>query len=145
MEEKIYIITHEDKTKKRITIPADWKVTFGPAARGENAGTRAGTHLKMPMALRFYESETKQRAIFTDVVSFRDASIKIEEERTNIQEKEGYVECDGVRKKTVFSATVKEWINPDAVNEPAIPLLPSDHEMFDTGNPFSTNNDDLVV
>ena len=121
MEEKTYIIVCEDKSKKRITVPANWKVTFGPAARGENAGIKSGTHLKIPMALRFYETDTKQRAIFTDVVSFRDASIKIEEERTNVQEKEGYVECDGVRKKTVFSATVKEWINPDSVNEPVIP------------------------
>jgi len=144
MEEKVYIITHEDKTKRRITVPADWKVTFGPASRGENAGNRAGQHLKMPLALRFYESETKQRAIFTDVISFRDASIKIEEERTNVQEKEGYVECEGVRKKTIFSATVKEWINPDAVSEPIIPLLPSDREMFDTNNPSSIN-DELEV
>ena len=145
MEEKVYIITHEDKTKKRITVPADWKVTFGPAARGENAGNRSGQHLKMPMALRFYESETKQRAIFTDVVSFRDASIKIEEERTNIQEKEGYVECDGVRKKTIFSATVKEWINPDAVNEPTVPLLPTDSEMFNTNNVFSRTEEEELI
>lgn len=144
MEEKVYIITHEDKTKKRITVPADWKVTFGPAARGENAGNRSGQNLKMPMALRFYQSENKQRAIFTDVVSFRDASIKIEEEKTNIQEKEGYMECEGVRKKTVFSATVKEWVNPDAIDDTKTPLLPSDREMFDTGNnPCSI--DDLEV
>lgn len=127
MEEKTYIITHEDGTRRKITVPESWKVTFGPASRGER---KNNTHnLKMPMALRFYESDTKQRAIFTDVVSFRDASIKIEEEKVRVEEKDGFTECEGVRKRTTFQATVKEWINPDADRE--IPLLPSDSEVFD--------------
>ena len=127
-EMKTYIITHEDGTRRRITVPEEWKVTFGPATRGDRGGNRPGT-LKMPMALRFYESETKQRAIFTDVTSFRDASIKIEEEKVRVEEKDGYTECEGVRKRTTFQATVKEWINPDTEQE--IPLLPSDSSIFD--------------
>lgn len=125
---KTYIIHHEDGTKRRITVPEDWKVTFGPAARGANKST-SGTTYKIPMALRFYESETKQRAIFTDVVSFRDASIKIEEERVNTTEKDGFMECDGVRKRTRFQATVKEWVNPDETKD--TPALPTDTEMFE--------------
>lgn len=127
-----YIITHEDKSKKRITVPADWKVTFGPAVKGGNAGQRNGTtggYMKMPMALRFYESEKKQRAIFTDVVSFRDASIKIEEEITKTQEKEGFTEFDGIRKRTTFQATVKEWVDPDRAND--LPALPTDTEIYE--------------
>ena len=69
-------ITYEVKTrsegKLRITVPEDWKVTFGPVSPGGKYG--GGGEL----ALRFYESDTKQRAIFTDVVSFRDLSIPVQ-------------------------------------------------------------------
>jgi hypothetical protein len=131
-EMKTYIITHEDGTVQRITVPASWKVTFGPAAKGMNAGRGSGPGYKIPLALRFYEADTKQRAIFTDVVSFRDASIKIEEQISRVQEKDGYMECEGVKKRTAFRATVKEWVNPDEVPEkPA--LLPSDSEMYGAG------------
>jgi len=127
-EEKTYIIEFENGSKKRITVPANWKVTFGPAAKGSEHSSN-GRGLKMPMAIRFYESETKQRAIFTDVVSFRDTSIRIQEEKVRVSEKEGYMECEGVRKKTSFQATVKEWVDPDIEQE--VPLLPNDKSMFD--------------
>ncbi len=130
MKEKTYILTRENGTRSRITVPADWKVTFGPAAKGNYNSPKA--HLKMPLALRFYESDTKQRAIFTDVVSFRDASIIIEDEISKTKEKSGYMECDGKRKRTTFHATVKEWVNPDEVEKPtALPEVPSDENMFD--------------
>jgi hypothetical protein len=129
-EMKTYILTHEDGTIRKVTVPADWKVTFGPAVKGLNASNKPAQHYKIPMALRFYESDTKQRAIFTDIVSFRDEAIKIQEQVVKRQEKDGYMECDGVRKRTVFTAEVKEWINPDeAVNKP-MPQLPNDAEMF---------------
>lgn len=51
----------------RITIPADWKITFGPVAPGSKVGGA--------MALRLWESETKQRACYVNVESFRDVSI----------------------------------------------------------------------
>ena len=131
-KEKTYIISHENGTRRKITVPEDWKVTFGPAVKGSRASESRSTY-KMPMALRFYESETKQRAIFTDVKSFRDTSIKIEEERVSTQEKEGYTEVDGVRKKTTFHASTKEWVDPDEVGEvPLIekPDMPEDDEIF---------------
>jgi hypothetical protein len=129
-EEKTYIIVFKSGTRQRITVPADWKVTFGPAAKGSRAGNGAETRLQMPLALRFYENKDKQRAIFTDVVSFRDASIKIEEEKIDTQEKDGFVECGGIRKRTTFQVRTKEWRNPDEVDEDT-PRLPRDSEMFD--------------
>lgn len=51
----------------RIEIPVAWKCTFSkvnPQAGGYEC-----------MALRVYENEDKQRACFTNVVSFRDLSI----------------------------------------------------------------------
>lgn len=125
---KTYLIEHDDGTRRKITVPASWKVTFGPAVAGKQKGSE---HFKMPMALRFYESKEQQRAIFTDVVSFRDTSIDIQEERVSTQEKEGFIECDGVRKSTTFKAETKEWVNPDNLiisHERILP--PCDEEMF---------------
>lgn len=128
---KTYLIEFENKRRQRITVPETWKVTFGPAVAGSNKPTPGYNH-KMPMALRFYETANQQRAIFTDVVAFRDLSIQVEEERTNVQEKTGYIEVDGTRKATTFQARTMEWVNPDvAVSTPVKKLkAPSDAEMF---------------
>lgn len=57
------------KEKFKITIPADWKVTFGkPMGKQYESDPDA-------RELRIYEAETKQRACFTGVLSFRDLSI----------------------------------------------------------------------
>ena len=111
-----YLIEKENGKRFKITVPSEWKVTFGPAARGLD-GKKSGASYKIPLALRFYENETKQRAIFTDVVSFRDMSIPIAIEEEDIQEKHGYTEVDGKRHSTVFQAKVKRWANPDDLSE----------------------------
>ena len=52
----------------RIEVPEDWKITFGPLSpRGYSEGN----------ALRLYESDTKQRACFVNVIAFRDISIPV--------------------------------------------------------------------
>lgn len=122
-----YLIEFGNGTRKRITVPSFWKVTFGPAAAGTAKPT--GYKTQMPLALRFYESPQLQRAIFTDVVSFRDTSIKVEDEIMEVKEKVGFIECDGVRKQTVFQAKTREWVNPDAAL-PQKNLLPTDSEMY---------------
>jgi len=58
------------REKFKVTIPADWKVTFGKqlgAVRDYDGGRE----------LRIYEADTKQRACFTGVQSFRDLSIPL--------------------------------------------------------------------
>jgi hypothetical protein len=55
-----------------VTIPATWKVTFGPLAQG-------GPHVQC-MALRIYETKEKQRACFINVMSFFDLDIPIKEQ-----------------------------------------------------------------
>jgi len=114
-EEKItYLIEKENGKRFKITVPASWKVTFGPATKGGDRRTTP-SNLKMPMALRFYENDVKQRAIFTDVVNFRDVSIPVEEEKVDMQEKDGFTEVDGVRQRTTFQVKTKRWVNPDNI------------------------------
>lgn len=60
--------------KQRITVPDTYKVTFGavvPGAKG-GGGSYGG------WGLRIWESQDKQRAVFSDVISFRDLSIPVE-------------------------------------------------------------------
>ena len=124
-ETTTYLIEFENKKKQKITVPASWKVTFGPAVVAPTGG-RGTFQGKMPMALRFYESKENQRAIFTQVANFRDTSIEIEEEVQNVQEKTGYTEVDGRRKATTFQVRTKEWVNPDMESDPSEhPALPT--------------------
>lgn len=135
-EKTTYQILHEDGTERRITVPSSWKVTFGPAAKGMNT---KNAPYKVPLALRFYEADTKQRAIFTDVVSFRDLSIEVQVKKISKQEKQGYMECDGQRKATVFHAEVSEWVNPDE-QDLEKPALPSPEQIQDFDVKFETDN-----
>lgn len=55
----------------RVTIPETWKVTLGALQPGMDHSP----------TLRIYEAENKQRAMFRNVVCFRDLSIKVERSR----------------------------------------------------------------
>lgn len=66
--------TYEIETSRgavRIDIPESFKVTFGPII-GAGGGNKFGGSA---LAFRVWESDTKQRLLITDVVSFRDISI----------------------------------------------------------------------
>ena len=110
-----YLIEFESGEKKRITVPDNWKVTFGPIAiMSKSPGVR------VPIALRFYEDENRQRAIFVEVRSFRDLGIPLEELKVEHRGKRAVVNMDGVEKHVTIDAVHKEWVNPDAeVNTPA--------------------------
>jgi hypothetical protein len=106
-----YLIVKTDGEEMVVSVPATWKVTFGPAVVG--VGKVSSQYQgKMPMALRFYENQDRQRAIFTNVASFRDMSIPIKVKRVDTQEKQGFTEVDGKRKATTFQAKVETWVDP---------------------------------
>jgi len=58
----------------RITIPATYKVTYGPVigAAGKPSYGSGG------MAFRVWETDKLQRGLWNDVVSFRDVSISVQ-------------------------------------------------------------------
>lgn len=66
------LLVDQGAEKFKITIPADWKVTFGKPLGGRGFDS-AGDERE----LRLYESGTQQRACFTRVKSFRDLSIPL--------------------------------------------------------------------
>lgn len=112
-----YIIEMRDGSRKKITVPSAWKVTFGLFAPGSqgNAGKSA---------LRFYEgSKENQRAVFQDVEAFRDMSIQLEEEITKTQDEILSKETPEGRKQFVVQASIKEWRNPDSHFKPGTEFL----------------------
>lgn len=52
-----------------LTVPSKWKITFGMLQPGERYSEGA--------VLRIYESDKQQRAVFRNVVSFRDLSMPL--------------------------------------------------------------------
>lgn len=69
MSDRTIEIRFSSGPPKRVTIPETWKVTFGSVVPGKAA---------VAYGLRLWESDDKQRAVFTDVASFRDISVEIE-------------------------------------------------------------------
>jgi hypothetical protein len=108
-EEKTYILDLRGGGKRRLTVPATWKLTFGPLIPGNKDGSGRGT-----LALRFYEgSKEHQRAVFTDVESFRDSSIEVEEQVTRVKRQGKTRNAPTGTKETVMEARITEWRNPD--------------------------------
>lgn len=60
----------------RITVPASWKVTFGPTGPPRSHDYEG--QRQKGWVLRFYEAETRQRACFTNVLEFYDLSLPID-------------------------------------------------------------------
>lgn len=101
-----YLLVMRDGTLKKVTVPASWKVTFGALYPGKD--TNSGK-----TGLRFYSGQNKQHAVFTEVESFRDMSINIEE-RVTTTRKETYVkQGDEAGEAVVVDHSAHEWVNPD--------------------------------
>lgn len=109
---KTFILELTNGNTRKITIPATWKISFGqlvPHTLRETAGATSR------VALRLYEgSKENLRAVMTDVVAIRDASIEISEKRTTVQRKVAQKASSHGAKDVVVEARITEWVNPDA-------------------------------
>jgi hypothetical protein len=77
---RTYEIDRKGGEKIRITIPEDWKVTYGPVIGEARAGGDSGN------VLRIYETKEKQRALFTRVEAFRDLTIPCQKQVRKVTE-----------------------------------------------------------
>lgn len=78
---RTYEIGRKGGDKLRITIPEDWKVTYGPViGEARQHGGDSGN------VLRIYETKDKQRALFTRVEEFRDLTIPCEKQVRKVTE-----------------------------------------------------------
>ena len=85
-----YEIEFTHGARKRVTVPADWRVTYGPLTPGVKGGSYGDGE---GAVLRMYESKDKQRAMFRKVTSFIDLSIKMQVEIVDTAE-DTFVESD---------------------------------------------------
>lgn len=119
---KTYLLIMKDGQRKKITVPAGWKCTFGPVAPGSR-----NHNGRESMCLRLYESKEKQRAVFTDVAEFRDASIPVKERVVHVRDERAHRETpDGIKHFNV-QARYAEWRdeNDEPSNFEEAPKLPS--------------------
>ena len=113
-ETKTFIMGLIGGKMRKITVPDTWKVTFGPLVPGMTSARMTGHGGELGMALRFYEGKDMQRAVFTDVIWFRDESLQVEERVTKTKQKIIEKDTPKGRRATVMEARVTEWSNPDA-------------------------------
>jgi hypothetical protein len=121
-EKRTYLLEMSDGTRKKVTVPAAWKVTFGAFQPGSPSGS---SQAHAP-TIRFYEgSKENQRAVITGVQGFRDMSIGIEEEIVNTQEETFSRETPEGVKNVAMNVAVKTWVNPDVIsNNPEPRIMP---------------------
>lgn len=108
---KTYLLHLANGNLRRVTVPASWKITFGPTVPFER---KPGYSADMgKWALRFYEGAKENlRAIFTDVVSFHDEGIDIKERVTRVQRKATLKKTPNGMKDVLVEARVTEWRSP---------------------------------
>jgi len=108
VEMKTYILeVGSERRKKKVTVPGNWKITYGHACPGS-------THNPGPMCVRFYEgNKDNLRAVFEDVVSFRDSTIKIEEQVIRRKMEVFRRDTPSGTKAVEAEMRVKQWRNPD--------------------------------
>jgi hypothetical protein len=110
-DRKTYLLELTGGRQRRITIPASWKVTFGPMV----AGIRKDNSSAGQACFRLYETKEKQRACFTDVNSFRELG-DIEIEEKVVQKKRQHLGKEGPKgfKNAIAEVKIEKWIDPDA-------------------------------
>ncbi len=111
-EEKVtYICGLKNGRMRKVTVPAHWKVTYGPVVP---ATPRGGDH--GGCALRFYEGtkpNEKQRAMFRDVEWFRESSIKVlEKTRREKSQTVRHKDKAGDR-DVIMRGIIEDWEDPD--------------------------------
>lgn len=121
---RTYLVTMKDDTKKKITVPDTWKVTFGPVHPGSERNTG-----HQGIALRFWAGNTKtgqQMAVFTDVASFRTLDdMQILEEVVERKRETFVRQGDESGEQVVAEAAVRTWVNPDAPKDKPSAFTPA--------------------
>lgn len=105
---KTLILEMNNKSDRKIVIPADWTITFGPIGVGaRNDGNSA--HV-----LRLYEDAGKKKlkAVFRNIVAFHEEGIEILEKV--IRKKNKTFRKAGTNGEQTYSAEVRQtsWTNP---------------------------------
>lgn len=90
---RVYRIEFINGSVKLVKIPDDWKITFSAFQPGSKDRFANGSP-----TLRMYETESKQRAVFRDVLNFMDMSIEVLEQVIDIESNSSVKHDDGFKR-----------------------------------------------
>ena len=107
--EKTYLVERHKETLL-VTVPADWKVTFGPVFTPNKGGYGGPEN-----CLRFYEAKDKQRAIFTGVLGFRDTSIPVKRKVVEVKGKSEFQKGPKGEKHAAEENVEERWTQDQPV------------------------------
>jgi hypothetical protein len=114
---KTLVLEMSKGPERRLTIPADWVITFGPVAIGQKYSPHDGS----ANVLRLYEDASKKqlKAVFKDVRAFFEEGIQIVERRTATKKKTYNQFNEQTGKMEAYQAEVKRktWVDPYADDE----------------------------
>ena len=119
--------------RQRITVPDTYKVTFGAVVPG-SAKSAGSSYNSGGWGLRIWESADKQRAVFSDVVSFRDLSIPLEIAAVREFGTERWRRDDGSYTGKKAATVEKQWMPVDEVTDDPEPMP----ETVDDPDDYST-------
>lgn len=113
---KTLLVQMRDAKDRKITIPEDWTITFGPIAVGARSDGNSA-HV-----LRLYADAGKKhlKAVFRNVTSFHEEGIDIREKV--VRKKNKSFRRAGMKGDQTYSAEVRQtsWVDPFA-DEPETP------------------------
>lgn len=118
---KTYILELKGGDTRKITIPAHWRLTYGNVLPYQ--GKDARHQMEHRIALRVYDgSKDNLRAVYTDVVAFRDADIGTLEKRVKVQRRNIQRATPHGAKDFAIEARMTQWVDPDnESNEEDVP------------------------
>lgn len=112
---KTYVLTLKNGDIRKITIPSNWKMTYGSVAPYQKGPGGYSDNTGKAYALRLYEgSKENLRAVFTDVMAIRDADIQVMEKRTSVKSQRAQKQTATGMKDVMVEARMTEWVNPDS-------------------------------
>lgn len=119
-----YIMRLTNGEVRKVTVPSNWKVTFGPTIPFSPTKINVGysqPNYDKSYAVRFYEGNKENlKAVFGDVRDFRSADIVVEERITEVQRKVVQEDIPGQGFKDVeVEARVSRWCDPLQEQTPA--------------------------
>lgn len=111
-EQKTLLMLCAGGTKRKVTIPADYKITFGSiASKPDQLSRYDGAR---GWCLRIYDG-TMVKAVFTDVISFREESIAVQVQVTRTESKRMDRSTPSGKRSGVAEMRYTEWAEADAV------------------------------
>lgn len=113
---RTYILELMDGGRRKLTIPATWKITFGnvlPYNKTTGGSYEPPHGWSSRVVLRVYEgNKDNLRAVMHDVLSFHEETVKILETRPKKVMTSRLKEVDGKQDVELKEMDVNEWYDP---------------------------------